>query len=676
MAKKPGKSMKDADLRRQAEDQLRVTNRDVAAMPVQDVQRLVHELQVHQIELEMQNEELRRTQAELEAARDRYADLYNFSPAGHLTLYRHGTIMEANLRAGTLLGFNLNELVRQPLARFIAAEDAALYQRHCQEVLKAGTRQTCEVRLRAADGILRWVHLESLAVHEEPGPATHWRMALLDISARKRAERELDMQRAQLQAIIGSAMDAIITVDEEQRVVLFNGAAESMFLCTVAEAIGQPLDRFIPERFRPAHHGHVRGFSHTEKISRSMDRRGALKGLRANGEEFPFEASLSHVVVAGQQFFTVILRDVTERKLAEETLRNREHEFHLLADNVPAFYAYIDPDLRYRFVNKRYEAFFGRPTSEIMGLPVKEILGARNFDQIEPKLRAAVGGQSVSFVYPMALPDGDARWMNVQYTPDGDDTGRIRGVLALVTDVTAQKQAELALQQNQSVLGEKQEELQILAEKLLTAQDEERKRIARELHDDFNQRLASLSVELETLERAPLTSPEPVDRQLAAIRGRVGRLSDDLHDLAYKLHPSLLEHVGLEVAMRDHVAEFMKRTGLPVTFIARDVPGRLSPEKATNLFRVMQESLQNVAKHANATAVTVRLSGSPKGIGVSVRDNGQGFDLESRRVRVKGLGLVSMQERARALGGFLRIHSLPTEGTKVCAWIPGALEGA
>lgn len=154
------------------------------------------------------------------------------------------------------------------------------------------------------------------------------------------------------------------------------------------------------------------------------------------------------------------------------------------------------------------------------------------------------------------------------------------------------------------------------------------------------------------------------------------RLSDDLHDLAYRLHPSLLDHVGLEAAARDHITEFTKRTGLPVRFSAREVPRTLSSEIATNLFRVMQESLQNVSKHAKATDVTVKLSGSSKGIGVSVRDNGKGFNLGDKNARLKGLGLVSMEERTRGLGGFLRIHSFERDGTKVCAWIPNAPEGA
>lgn len=672
MAKKSEEFTKDPAFRRQAEAQLRATNRDVAAMPVKDVQQLVHELQVHQIELEMQNDELRRTQAELEGVRDRYMDLYDFSPVGYLTLDTHSKIMTANLRVGTLLGINRKELIGQSLTRFMSAEDEGLLHRHCREVLKTGTRQTCEVRLRAEVGVSRWVYLESLAVQEGPGPVTHWRTALLDISDRKWAEQGLEGQRAQLEGIIESAMDAIITVDEGQCVVVFNRAAESMFGCSVAEAIGQPLDRFIPERFKQAHPGHVGAFARTAMFPRQMERSGTLFGLRANGEEFPFEASISHVQVEGKTFFTVILRDITERRQAEENLQNREHEFHLLADNIPAFYAYVDTELRYRFVSKRYEAFFGRPVSEIVGKSVKDVIGDLNFDTIEPHLREALAGQAVTFVYPMALPNGDARWMSVQYMPDGDDTGLVRGLLALTTDVTAQKQTELALQQSQSVLREKREELQTLTENLLMAQDEERKRIARELHDDFNQRLAVLAVEMETLERSPLAPPEPIVRQLAAIRTYVWRLSDDLHDLAYKLHPPLLEHVGLEVAMRDHVVGLAKRTGLPVRFTAREVPALLSPEIGTNLFRVMQESLQNVFKHAQATEVTVRLSGSSKGIGVSVRDNGKGFDSENMRVRAKGIGLVSMQERARLLGGFLRIHSVPRGGTKVCAWIPRA----
>ena len=288
-------------------------------------------------------------------------------------------------------------------------------------------------------------------------------------------------------------------------------------------------------------------------------------------------------------------------------------------------------------------------------------------------LEAVLAGYHPSFSaeYRKQLPE-EERWFMMRVTP----LKGAKGVVISHTDISGRVRMERTLEQHVLLLGEKREQLESLTGRLIEAQEQERKRIARELHDDFNQRLAALSVELESMERAPVAPPEPVARQLALIRDQVVRLSDDLHDLAYRLHPSLLEHVGLEVAARDHVAEFTKRTRLPVTFAAREVPETLSPEIATNLFRLMQESLQNVSKHAQATEVTVRLSGSSKGIGLSVRDNGKGFDLESKDVREKGLGLVSMQERARVLGGFLRIHSLATGGTKVCVWIPSSPEGA
>ena len=683
MAKKPQRSAKVTELRRQAEARLRMTKRDVAAMPVKDVQQLVHELQVHQIELEMQNDELRRTQLELEAVRDRYVDLYDFSPAGYLTLDTHGTIVEANLRAGTLLGLNRKNLIGQPLAGFIAPSAEGTFQRYCQEVLQRGTRQTCEVSLRIEDGVSRWIHFESLAVHDEPGSITHWRTALLDVSDRKRAEQQLEAQREQREEIIGSTMDAIITMDEQERVMLFNRAAESLFLCPAADAIGQPFDRLIPKRFRPVRYGHMSAFAPAQATVRSMGRVSTLFGLRTNGEEFPFEASISHARVDGQDLFTVILRDITERKVAEEALKSSHAFTRSILDSLSAQVCVLDSEGVILQTNYAWKEFYRRISDR--ATPVIDV--GQNYLDVcrrasangEPAaqvviegIEAVLGGsqKTYSVEYPCHSPE-EKRWLLMRVTP----LKKSKGVVISHADISERVRMAQSLEQTILLLGEKQEEMESLTAKLIEAQEQERKRIARELHDDFNQRLAALSVQLESMEQAPIALPETVSRQLAVVRGQVVRLSDDLHDLAYGLHPSLLEHVGLEVAARDHVAEFTKRTGLPVRFTARKVPGTLSPEIATNLFRVMQESLQNVSKHAAATDVTVNLSGSSKGIGVSVRDNGRGFNLEDKSARLKGLGLVSMQERARGLGGFLRIHSLRKGGTQICAWIPRAPEG-
>jgi signal transduction histidine kinase len=149
-----------------------------------------------------------------------------------------------------------------------------------------------------------------------------------------------------------------------------------------------------------------------------------------------------------------------------------------------------------------------------------------------------------------------------------------------------------------------------------------------------------------------------------------------VHTLAYRLHPSLLEHAGLRPAIEDHIHQVSRRTGLPIQLKILGVPSTVALDHATCLFRVMQESIQNVVKHAQATVVTVRLRGSSKGVGLSVADNGKGFDLQDQRTQHhQGLGLSSMEERLRQLHGFLRIQSRPASGTKVCAWVPCNVEG-
>lgn len=679
MPKPPDKSGKSEQLRRRAEVRLSTIKRDVAGMAVKDMQRLVHELQVHQIELDMQNEELRGAQVELQAARDRYVELYDFSPAGHLTLDTHGKIVEVNLRAAMLLGVSRKDLIGEPLVRFIEPEHQDSFYRHSQAALKTVLRQTCEARIRKEGAENRLVHFESLAVQDERGRITHCRTAMLDISDRKRIEQELETQRQQLEAIIGSAMDAMITVDERQRVLLFNRAAESMFQCPATDVIGQALDRFIPERFRQAHRGHIQAFAQSGGASPRLVRQGmALVGLRATGEEFPIEASISQVTVDGKALFTVIIRDISERQAAEEALQASESFTRDVLDSLSAHICVLDKDGVIIETNQAWKEF-ARDNADGM-LRIADV--GQNY--LELCRRAIAGGESSAGVFLGGIEAvltgrrgsfttkyachslGQRRWFLMRVT-------RLKGARAVVlsqTDISERVKISHALEDHVALLAKQRVELESLAGKLIEAQEQERRRIARELHDDFNQRLAALSVELETIEQAVAAPAVPIVQQLAAIRGQVGRLSDDLHDMAYRLHPSLLEHVGLELAVRDHIDGFSQRTGLPVQCVAHDLPKHLTSEVATNLFRVMQESLQNVFKHAKATEVSVTLSGSSKGLGLSVRDNGKGFDFSNKSAHMKGLGLLSMQERMRLLGGFLRIHSSPNEGTKVCAWVP------
>jgi PAS domain S-box-containing protein len=926
MAKKPNRSTKIPGLRKQAEERLRMTRRDVATLPVKNVQQLVHELQVHQIELDMQNDELRRTQVKLEAARDRYANLYDFSPAGYLTLDRQGKIVEANLRAGTLLGIDRERLVGQSLAPVIAAEDQARFHQHWQEVLKTGQQQTCEVRLRIEAGVARWFYFESLAVHDEAEYATLWRTAFLDISDRKLAEDEVRRSEVFVSSVL-EHLPVMVFVKEAKdlRFVRLNKAGEDLLGYLGGELMGKNDYDFFPQdeadfftakdrevlasgrlldipqepiqtRFGEVRHLHTKkipivgkdgrpqyllgiseditdhkrvedalrlakfsmdraadaiywvdpqakildvneaasrmlGYSKDELCAMTVhdlnpdfqadrwpgfwaetQRRGTMALETAhrakNGRLIPIEVSVNFLFYEGKEYHCAFVRDITERRQAEGELRESEARLRAILDHSPGMVFLKDAEGHYLEVNRQFERAFHMTREQVVGqtdeaifVPEQAALFRANdlkvFQAGVPLEFEEVAmhddGPHTSIVSKFPLYGGDGKpyalcgittditWRKIaekslqasntftravlnslsahicvldkkgvilktndawkefarRYVDDaythgdvgdkyldrcqrttggdastsqaifkgieavlmGDEPGfsaeyqtlspevprwfliratplkESQGVVISHTDISERVRMARLLEQHIFSLREKREELESLTKKLIDAQEEENKRIARDLHDDFNQRLAALAVELESVERIPIAWPEPVAQQLAMIRCQVVELSDDLHDLAYRLHPSLLDHVGLEIAARDHVAEFTKKTGLPVRFTARDVPGALSPEIATNLFRMIQESLQNVAKHAQATEVTVRLSGSSKGIGLSVCDNGKGFDLENKDKRIKGLGLVSMQERARSLGGFLSIHSSEKTGTKVCAFIPRSSEG-
>ncbi|RFC34054.1 MAG: PAS domain S-box-containing protein [Candidatus Nitrotoga sp. SPKER] len=185
-----------------------------------------------------------------------------------------------------------------------------------------GVPYECDAEVKRPSGCSRrWIAARGEAIRDADGNIVSMQGTVQDISERKRVEQALRESEEQLAVIISSTMDAVISVDEQQQIRIFNPAAVKMFGLSAAEAINQPLSRFIPERFRCAHKEHIRNFTHTGKTARHMGRLGEVNGMRANGEEFPIEASISQSVTAGGKLFTAILRDITERKQVEDEVR-------------------------------------------------------------------------------------------------------------------------------------------------------------------------------------------------------------------------------------------------------------------------------------------------------------------------------------------------------------------
>jgi two-component system, cell cycle sensor histidine kinase and response regulator CckA len=257
-------------------------------------------------------------------ARARYFDLYEMAPIGYCTVGGQGLILEANLTAATLLGVARGTLVAQPLTRFIHKEDQHIYHQRRSRLAETGEPQACELRLTRHDGTTFWAHLAATTAQDAAG-APAMRIVLSDATGHKHAEA------ARAAAIIDASMDAIIGVDEFECVVVFSAAAEKMFQLSAAEAMGKTIDRFIPARCRSGHGAHFREFMQDAHTRRMGGQFMPVSALRADGTEFPIEASISHIAIEDKHLFTVTLRDITDRKRAEDALMTAQQNTAVLA---------------------------------------------------------------------------------------------------------------------------------------------------------------------------------------------------------------------------------------------------------------------------------------------------------------------------------------------------------
>jgi len=340
-----------------------------------------------------------------------------------------------------------------------------------------------------------------------------------------------------LNAIIESAMDAIITVDEEQKILHFNVAAERIFHCPAANAVGGPLDRFIPERFRAAHRGHIRHFGETGETARTMGARLTLWGLRADGEEFPIDASISQATEKGRKLYTVILRDITGRKRAEEALER----------------SYQD----------------------------------------------------------------------------------LRELSAAMHEV----------------------------------REAERLRIARELHDELAQWLTAIKMDVSWLAaRLPRDQAQLVDKT-ERMKGMVDTTVAAVRRIAADLRPVMLDDLGLVAALESLLHDLSQRTGIVVGFEADEAGLDFGEPLSSALYRIAQEALTNVARHAQAAEVKVGIRVDGERLVMTVRDNGRGFDSGAVKGK-KSYGVMGIRERAYTLGGAARIERHPGGGTVVEVVIP------
>jgi PAS domain S-box-containing protein len=311
------------DLRKQAEEILQgkaaQSPEQLKALSPEALGALFHELYVHQIELELQNEELRQKQIELDIAKTRYFELYDLAPVAYLTLTQNGLIKQVNFAAQTLLGVSRRSLLNKPLSQFILQADYALYYTFHKQLVESLEQQVLDVRMLKKDGIQFWVHMEAITAQEED-EATILRITLTNITELIKTEIALRESNVYIQSLVDSALDGVIGIDLDGRVISWNPQAVNIFGYSLKQALGREVaELIVPPAYQEAYRQSIVRFKNTG-ISTISNTRIEVMGMRSDRSEFPLELSISVIRQQESYFFSVFVRDITERKQTENTL--------------------------------------------------------------------------------------------------------------------------------------------------------------------------------------------------------------------------------------------------------------------------------------------------------------------------------------------------------------------
>ncbi len=343
------------------------------------------------------------------------------------------------------------------------------------------------------------------------------------------------------------------------------------------------------------------------------------------------------------------------KRKAEAVLRESEKRFRVMADTTPSLVWMCDPEGKVTYLNERRVAFTGLDPNAGYGDTWTKYVHQNDIKNVLDALtRSLKSHQSFSNEYRLRRRDGVYRWVLDVAAPRIGGDGVFAGFIGSASDVTDQKLAQEALEK--------------MSGKLIDAQEKERSRIARELHDDICQRLTLLSLEIQHAMGASDGATPPADRMETAWEHCSG-IASDVQALSHELHSSMLDLLGLTAAVKNYCREFSLQQGIVVEFTHTGMPQALPRDVSLCLFRVVQEALHNAAKHSGIDSFEVHLHGRPGEIDLEVRDAGAGFNVEKVREN-GGLGLISMQERVHLVRGTFAIDSKTNHGTTIRARVP------
>jgi PAS domain S-box-containing protein len=568
-----------------------------------------------------------------------------------------GTLTFVNEAYCRYFGKKSDELVGSSFMSVIPEDDRAKVKEQIFSLSIESPVETHENRVIKANGEICWQQWTNRAIFNEHGNIVEYQSVGRDITERKQIEQALQESEVRYRDLYNEAPDMYHTLDENGVILECNETEAKMLGYEKEEIIGRHITDFFTEESRRLFEIDFPKLKEKKELF-NLPR----EFIRKDGTTFPISLNVFPVYDEDGKFTgtKTIARDITRLKQIEEALERSEKEIRTITDTVPALISYIDTHGYYKFVNARYEEWFGMSKSEIIGKHVREVLGDAAYNRIEKYIEQASSGHPVSFENNIPYLYGGNRWANVSYIPDIEEGGKVNGFYALVTDITERKQAEEARRKYL-------ERLKILSYRLLEVQEAERQYIAKELHDEIGQTLTGLKLSIDMLSRLPT---ENITDSLGDLQVAVGKLLSQVRNMSLDLRPSMLDDLGLLPALLWHFERYTSQTNIRVLFKHSGLDKRFIPEVETVAYRIVQEALTNVARHARVNETAVQITTKQNNLIIQIEDKGIGFDLVTVRADGSAAGLHGMEERLTLLGGKLTIKSSPGTGTRLTAKIP------
>jgi signal transduction histidine kinase/CheY-like chemotaxis protein len=490
---------------------------------------------------------------------------------------------------------------------------------------------------------------------------------------RKSAERALEAERQKLYTVLNSLPAFVYLGGEDYKVRFANRCFQEIF----GEPGDKPCYELMAGRSAPCETCQPLEVLRT-KVPRQFEWTNPNNGRTYEVHNYPFCAG------DGSPLFLTLGMDITERRRAEEAIKEREELLTAIYENAPLVMMLVDGQGRVRKVNKLAEQFANAAAADLLGQGAGEVLGCPNVREdpqgcgfgphcqdcavrltVTETLTTGYGHQQVEVSLPLPL-EGNAREATFLLS-----SARLLGqgepqALVTIQDITKRKQAEKGLR-------ESEQKLRYLATQLLTAQERERARISRDLHDDLGQSLLTLKLGLQSVGRALPQELSAIREDLVSQIGLIDGITDNVRRLAKDLRPSILEDLGLSVALKHLFNNFQQHNKVELSLEMEDIEEHFSPEGQLLIYRVFQEALTNIARHAFATRVAVSIKWGESGLVFIIQDNGRGFAMNevlNGEDRARGLGLSAMEERVYMLGGSFTMWSHKGQGTTITFSIP------